>query len=211
MEEGEVYSVKKEQFKQASMVLSDAFFEDPIWKGLIPDNERRKLFMPEMNEFLLHVGLKVGRVFASSDQLEGVAVWFPAKTANMGFRHIFFNGLFPMIMKIYKKYKKEMMHMMKSLKIIEKDRVRIMKGQNYLYLAVIGVSPKHQGKGNSSKILKGLFEESRRLQVPVYLETETENNVEMYKHLGFSVFNERDFEDYGFYVWQMIRQPEQGI
>lgn len=51
----------------------------------------------------------------------------------------------------------------------------------------IGILHHEQGKGIASKLLKPMLEYCDRVKTPVYLETNKEMNVDIYKHFGFEV------------------------
>ncbi len=92
--------LERQEIVQASHVLGAAFFNDPIWRGFVPDGERRERFLPALFEFLLRCGDKYGRIWASSDRMEGVAIWFPSETANLGFFRILLGGLLGHVSKL---------------------------------------------------------------------------------------------------------------
>ena len=75
-----------------------------------------------------------------------------------------------------------------------------------MYLQAIGVSPKFQGQGFGSKLLRSMFQRLDSNEIPIYLETETEKNVAMYKKLGFQVVKEGTLHNLEFYIWEMIRK-----
>lgn len=203
-----MYKPNESEFGTLSQSLGRAFMEDPIWTAYVPDPEERKKMLPLMFEFLMHLGNRYGEVWSPDQSLGGVAIWFPRKTADTGFFHMLFTGLVFKSLKLMKEHGKTMQKLQKEMKVISKDRRRIMKGRDYLYLTCIGVDPEHQGKGQGGAILKHLFDQSKKKGVPVYLETETENNVKMYKSYGFEIIEEKTFTGSGVHLWQMIRKPD---
>ncbi len=101
-----------------------------------------------------------------------------------------------------------MRDLQKNMTVLEKDRNRFMKDQDHLYLAAIGVAPEFQRKGHARRLLTELFNVSRERRVPIYLETETEENVRLYEHYGFQTIGERDYSHKGFHIWQMVRRQQ---
>ena len=73
---------------------------------------------------------------------------------------------------------------------IVKDRHENMKEKSYIYLLVIGVAAKFQGRGFGGKIMQVLIEKCEKLGIHLYLETEVERNVEIYKRYGFKVIKQ---------------------
>lgn len=69
---------------------------------------------------------------------------------------------------------------------LPKARDRIMKKyKRWIYLQCIGVHSSAVGKGHGKKLLQFLIQTADSLNVPLYLETESESNEALYKHFGF--------------------------
>ena len=72
------------------------------------------------------------------------------------------------------------------LNTLEKKRKHIMKNyKDYLYIQTIGVLGAYQGKGYGGKLLRALLLAADSIQMPLYLETESEENESLYQHFGF--------------------------
>ena len=92
----------------------------------------------------------------------------------------------------------------RTLDPLDADRKENIKPP-YMYLQAIAVSPKFQGQGLGSKLLRSMFKRLDSNEIPIYLETETEKNAAMYKKLGFQVVKEGNLHNLDFYIWEMIR------
>ena len=77
-----LYQVKPADTAKAGTVLVDAFQHDPIWK-LFFKSETSIHQRGVMFESPIRYGLRYGSVVAPSEQLEGIAIWFPGDLANM--------------------------------------------------------------------------------------------------------------------------------
>ena len=88
---------------------------------------------------------------------------------------------------------------------IEVDRKATMQGKSYTYLLVIGVAPQFQGQGFAGKLLQALIDKSEGAGIPIYLETETENNVRMYEHFGFEVVKKIVLPVINLPMWELTR------
>lgn len=64
---------------------------------------------------------------------------------------------------------------------------RKYNGNEDWYIYNLTVLHHEQGKGIASKLLKPMLEYCDRIKTPVYLETNKEMNVDIYKHFGFEV------------------------
>jgi ribosomal protein S18 acetylase RimI-like enzyme len=58
------------------------------------------------------------------------------------------------------------------------------------YLQIIGVDPKYQGQGFSSRLVRPVLERIDRERMSCFLETNTGKNVAIYRRFGFEVVSE---------------------
>ena len=93
-------------------------------------------------------------------------------------------------------------------KPVIEDRHEHMAGSTYLYLLVVGVATKLQGKGFGRKLIGAAIEKSEREGLQLYLETETEENVKMYEHFGFRLLKRITLPIVDLPMWEMVRKPE---
>jgi GNAT superfamily N-acetyltransferase len=75
------------------------------------------------------------------------------------------------------------------------------------YLNAIGVAPESQGKGVGSVLLSSMFERLDRAQLPAYLDTGKEKNVDYYRHRGFILTVEAREPTTGILLRGMRRDP----
>jgi ribosomal protein S18 acetylase RimI-like enzyme len=197
-----LYRLQKHEAAQAGLVLSEAFQDDPvfnaIFEGAAPEQWVAFFTAPVV------YCLKYGQAIAPSAQMEGIAAWVPGKYADMDFFRMLFSGAMWAGMKMG-------MEIAQKLKVIfgpvEQDRKVHMQGRDYLYLQIIGVAPQFQGQGFGKKLLNALFAESGQTGLPIYLETETDENVQIYQHLGFKVLKKATLPVIDLPMWEMIREP----
>jgi ribosomal protein S18 acetylase RimI-like enzyme len=76
----------------------------------------------------------------------------------------------------------------------------------HYYLAVLGTDPDAQGRGIGSALMQPTLESCDRDDVPAYLESSKERNVDFYARHGFSVLDELRLPE-GPPVWPMWREP----
>ena len=201
----DLYKVRKSDLKTAGCILGKAFQDDPAWVNVIPDDKERKQKLPAIFEYLIIYTLRYGEVYAPSENLEGIAVWIPHYNANMTFWKVIRSGAIWKAIKMGAKIGNKIQRVFEE---IEKDRNEYMKEKGgYMYLQAIGVSPEYQGQGFGGKLLRAMFEKANSENFLIYLETETEDNVAMYKKLGFKVIKEFEVQEFNFTFWEMIREP----
>jgi ribosomal protein S18 acetylase RimI-like enzyme len=195
-----VYRLQKRDVPRAAIVLTDAFQHDPIWKVVLSDataTQKAGAF-----ETPLLYCLKFGEVYATSENLEGIAAWVPGDLAAMTPWRILRSGAMRAALKLGWKVAKKMEPIFGPL---DADRKEIMNGHSFIYLQIIGVAPTLQGRGFGGKLMRALIKESERAGLPLYLETETESNVRMYERLGFTVVKEIVLPIINLPMWEMVR------
>ncbi|KAJ3099835.1 hypothetical protein HDU96_010545 [Phlyctochytrium bullatum] len=83
--------------------------------------------------------------------------------------------------------------------------------KNYFYVQAFGILPEGRGKGLARRFMKALFEVADAQRVPVYLETESEENEALYKHFGFETLKKLDIASASctqkMDMWFMARMP----
>jgi GNAT superfamily N-acetyltransferase len=200
-----LYRVKRGEIIRAGKVLADAFQHDPLWNKIFegePDIEKR---FRAHSEVPVRYCLKYGEVYAPSEDLEGVVAWVPGKYADMTAWRIIRSGAMGAAMRMGLNASKKLGPIFKP---ITEDRHEHMVKSNYLYLLVVGVATKLQGKGFGRKLIKAAIEKSEREGLQLYLETETEENMKMYEHFGFRLFKKIMLPIVDLPMWEMVRGPQ---
>ena len=195
----EFYPLSKREYKAASQILANAFSEKPMLKKLnIPIEDIQNMF-----EMMIRFSLRYGEIYATSDNLEGILVFLPEKYAIMKSWQVIRSGAIFSALKI----KKQLMQILKKTgEIMDKDKKNLTIGP-YIYGLAIGVAQAHQGKELGGKLLCALLEKADKEGKAIYIETDTEENVKLYKRYGFEVVKEIIVPDLGIPMWEMARAP----
>ncbi len=201
-----LYKVKKKDIPYAGAVLADAFQHDPSWKKVFEKfkiDQKRGFF-----ESSVRYCLKYGNVYATSEHIEGIAVWIPDDLTDMTIWRWIRSGSIISGMKMGMKMIRNMMKMKSIFEPLEADRKANMKGRAYVYLMIIGVASEFQGQGFGGKLLRALIEESEQIGIPIYLETTTKRNIRMFERLGFRVLNQITLPVINLPQWEMVQEPK---
>lgn len=197
-----VFHFPIDKLKAASNVLSKAFHHDPIFSYLIPDtNERLKT----LNHYFQHVikyGLHYGELY-SSPNLEGISVWFPPKNSSHTRWKAIKSGALALPLKVKWKYLALQNKIYKFSNNIHKKLVPYP----HWYLSLIGVGPKDQNKGYGRQLLSTPIKKIDLERIPIYLETNTETNVEIYRHFGFHILQKVVIPGTKIFHWSLLRNP----
>jgi len=198
-----LYQVRRKDIPKTGAVLAGAFQNDPVWEKVLAGAaiEQRRAFF----ESPVRYGLKYGRVYAASANLEGIAAWVPGEHADMTLWRGFRSGSIFSGMKLGMK---TIMQMKPIFEPLEADRRANMAGRAYVYLMIIGVAPEFQSRGLGGKLLRAIIQESESAGTPLYLETATVRNVGMYKRFGFKILNKMIHPIIDLPQWELLREPK---
>lgn len=198
-----LYKVQKKDILKAGMVLADAFQHDPFWRKVLEDAniKQKEAFF----EGSIRYGRKYGKVYATSERLEGIVVWVPSESADMTIWRAIRSGSFWSGRRMGMR---RLLRMKPIFEPLEADRRTNMKGMVYIYVIIVGVASELQGQGLGGRLLGAVIEESEQMGIPIYLETTTETNVRMYERLGFKLLNKITLPVVHLPQWEMVREPE---
>lgn len=194
----------KKHIKLASLVLSRAFQNDPVFRWQIPDANKRLAKIHNFWELTLRVGIKYSEVYGTSENLEGIAIWRPPQNVNISYWKFVKHGGY----KFQFKFGAETAKKMTFFQAVNNSIRDIYMKTPYWYLDVIGVDPKHQGKGFARMLLKPMLKRIDKDNFPIWAETNLKRNVIFYEHFDFSILEEIIIPNTNIVNWFMIRESE---
>lgn len=197
----ELYRLEKADLPKAAEILATAFSDDPLAKAFEGLPNSKELFAAFFQVPLTYAH-KYGEVYATSEHLEGIIAWTPGHVADMSIWRMLRSGALSPAIKMGKTYN----NIKPFFTQATKDRKRFMKGKDFLYLAVIGVSPEEQGKGYGKTLIHTFIAQGEKNRIPLYLETETEENASLYHHFDFNTLNHTVIPEINMPFWAMARE-----
>lgn len=199
-----LYRVQKTDIKQVSLVWADAFQNDPMWIKIYEDSPDITRDLRFAFEVSARHCLKYGDLLAVSPQMEGVIGIVPGEYDDMTpGRIVRSGGITASIRMGFGALKK----MIPIFVPVSEDRHKHMEGRTYLYLYIIGVSSSMQGRGYGRKLMEAAIERADKEKLPLYLETESEENVKMYEHFGFRLIQQINLPIIDVPMWEMVKEP----
>ena len=198
-----LHKVNKSEIGEATLVLADAFKEDPLFKILFGDAKKYSYKYTLVAMFMIRYCHKYGHVYASSEKFEGIMAITQDEYSYMSlWRMIRSGSIFPFLRIGFKSF----MIVASALSPIDVARKKHMKNKSFAYLQIIGVASENQGKGHGGKLLKELIAITDEAKLPIYLETETENNVRLYERFGFKTLEQMNLPVINQPMWAMLRE-----
>lgn len=177
----------REKLGAASAMLAEAFFNDPKLTRVIPDPAVRRDGGRHVFEFDLRFGMKYGRVYATSPDLEEVAVWLPSdKYEITRWRAIGCGG-----MGLWGNLGKEALDRIGKFGELV-DRIHRQQAPfPHWYLFIIGVRPGLRVSGFGSRLMRPMLDWLDGRRLPCYLMTHNEKKIALYEHFGFRIVRQQ--------------------
>jgi GNAT superfamily N-acetyltransferase len=182
-------------------MLARAFHDYPLFLFFFPDEAERTSMAPVIFRGLLRYALRYGEIYATSEQLEGAAVWLPSGVVRPT---LWRNLMIGNLSGIASKWRQ------RDLRRQAFDEYAALMHRRcapspHLYLQLLGVEPANQGKGCTGRLLNSMFARIDGLNLPCYLMTQKEKNVSIYRHFGFEVKEQSEFPGSGVTTWAMLK------
>jgi GNAT superfamily N-acetyltransferase len=186
----------------AAMVCYQAFKDDPIMRHATAGTATPEEIIKVWTHTCRGLG-DIGVIYATSSQLEGVAAWLPSNLK------IGFGQAIRQISQLFKmgsafKYASRLAAVNQVVIKCEKELVK----EPHVTLALLAVTPEHQGKGYASRLIKPVLDKLDQEGMACFLDTELETNVRMYEHFGFKLLRETTVPKTNLKLWMMLRRPK---
>ena len=157
--------------------MAEAFFDDPMFGWLMPDDSKRRTYLRRYFGIeLRHLALARGRVWTTGD-LAGAALSLPPGAWRSPLRVTLLEGSAFGI------------HLYRAARVgaaIEWRHVR----ESHYYVRDVGVHPDMQGRGIGGALLRPTLDRCDREGLPAYLEASSERNAALYERHGFRITSE---------------------
>jgi GNAT superfamily N-acetyltransferase len=176
--------------------LGPAFFDDPVMRWCIPDDERRRRVLPQFFELYAQTFLPYGEVYVTAD-LTGAALWAPPGQPAVDDRDA-----------------DDFAERMEDILSVDAARTGELEAlldahhphDPLFYLQFLGVEPAQQGHGVGSALMAPVLERCDREGLPAYLDATSARNRILYERHGFRTIAEIAPAS-GPPLWQMWRDP----
>ena len=196
--------LSKSDIELAVDLLTRAFWDDPLCVHFFPDQEERKKLLPVFFKFRLKLPFQYGEVYATSSRLEGMTVWQHSDTVEGTlWKYLRAGGL-----GFYRMMGRNLVDRMMKMDQFTKQRRAKYAVIPYKHLSLVAVSPELQGQGYASKLIPPMLERLDKLELPCYLEAQSESNVSIYEHYGFEVLAKGSVPSADIPHWDMMRLPQ---
>jgi len=194
----------KAQVKPAAEMMARVFQNYPLLQYYFPDELERKKIASYFVSVAVFSGIRYGEIYATSPNLEGVAVWFPPGNYPVTIWKLVRSVPLSVIFGFGRHGGGRMRQLNEYIDAVH----RRLAPFKHWFLQVIGVDPQFQGKGYAGKLLEPMLARIDEEDLPCYLETFDEHNVSFYEHFGFKVIEKSTIPETDFTNWAMLRNSQ---
>lgn len=185
----------------AAETISKAFFDDPMYVHIEPDERKRMRVLKAQNSMAVRLFFRAGLIDSTSDA-KGVALWFkPGNTSPSPVQMLQSGALAVPFRSGFKPF----FRLMSMLGAGDVPHKKAAPGPHW-YLGITAIDPSLQGKGIGTALIKRGLERADADGLPCYLETSRERNVSFWEKYGFKVHHTDFLPNGGPPFWGMLRE-----
>jgi ribosomal protein S18 acetylase RimI-like enzyme len=165
--------------EEVSGFLAQCFMENPLYVSIIPNTEHRLRFLQGFLPVRLQYAMSKGVVDIASDKM-GIAAWLPSNASmDDNVKAMFFVRM--------KELGENGIEKMSGFVQFSAALEHELAPEFHWHLAPIAVASECRGKGYARRLLEYRLAQFDRDNMCCYLETQTLENVSIYRNFGFEL------------------------
>jgi hypothetical protein len=191
-------ATKKDRIKVVR-IIEESFKENPSVTWVVKNDNKKSQRLTYLAEYIFDLGLLKKGVYLSTDET-AVAVCYKYNI-NVNFLIKYYYQIRLLCKAIgFRKVGSTL----ERQSYFKKHR----RGEeNFLYFWVFGASDEGKGHGGAKELQSDIFQLSKDMNLPIYLETSVRKNKVVYERFGFSIYHTWHVEEQGIDLWFMKRDP----
>jgi GNAT superfamily N-acetyltransferase len=192
---------RKADIRELSATLSRAFYDDPVMRWILPDDDTRSKHLTTMFAVMTrHHHLSRGGVEVARDgpDVGAAALWDPPNQWQESRRAQL--AMTPAFLRVFG-FRAALARSVQELMKREHPE------EPHWYLAAIGSDPTVRGQGFGQVLMRSRLDRCDAEYCPAYLESSKPENVPYYERFGFVVTQEIALPNGGPPLWAMWRSP----
>ena len=191
MEIPQLHRLRREDFDNVIRTLTECFFEDPLYKVLIPERAQRMEILPEVFDCDANELVQYCDMYADSPDVNGL-IMLEDPAEHKGVRKYLAERYFAYLTEqrlIEDDESGEILENFRSAKDFLSSEWVAKAGPNTIHIVYFAVRKAFHGKGLAHKLIAPVLEYADRSGMQIALETHNAANLEMYRHYGFELFD----------------------
>jgi GNAT superfamily N-acetyltransferase len=202
--ETELVRLDASRIERAGEIAGRAFFDDPLARHFLPDDEQRRELLQAHFIPLIRYGVLFGEVFTTAETPHAVAVWLPPDQDQMTPEKIEQAGLD----RVHELVGPEAWHRFETVENYVETFHPAEAPEPHWYLLLLGVDNPFQGKGLGSALLQRVHERADKQGQPSWTWTTSEPNVPFYTRNGYRVLTDEVEPTSNVRIWTLRRDPQ---
>ncbi len=198
----EVVPLAAHEYTSARTALGRAFFDYELMVYALAEPAPRAAAVEMLYGAILSDCYRYGQVH-TTDKVAGAACWLPPGVPVPGLWRQVRAGLVVLPWKFGRRGMQRLLAYDEIARALHHE----FAPKPHWYLAALGVSPEFQGQGVGSDLIRPILEQADREQMPCYLDTHRERNVQLYERHGFQIGRRVVPDGHPVPVWGMFRPP----
>lgn len=175
--------ITNEDIRKTTNVLFNAFVDYPIYKHLLPNESQRRKRLPFFFQNITKYAAHNGEIIRTSKNYEGIMLLLRPPAFPISVSRLIWHGALFYPFKMGIPFIFRLIHFGDYI-----DNMHINQlNSDHLYLWMLVVDPQHQGQQFGKKMIQYFIEKQNEYQIPGYLETAEEKNVQIYSKYGFKL------------------------
>ena len=194
--------INKNNVEPCIGVLVDAFRKYPLFQYYFPNESTREKISYYVLSLMVYSGIRYGEVCATSSNLEGIAIWIPSNNYPVTFWKMLRSVPISKILGFGRHGGSKLRAFNDHIDNVHQKHTPF----KHWFLQAIGITPRFQGKGYASRLLRPMLNRIDKKHLPCYLETISEKNVSIYEHFGFKTIDKSNIPETTLMNWAMLRK-----
>lgn len=204
----DLYPIRTEDFPTAIETLTECFYGDPLYKALIPSDGQRLKILPDVFNCDVNELAQYCDLYAESEEVNGL-IMLEDPSEHKGVRKFLAERYFAYFTEQLLAEDDETGAIAENFRrardYLTDDWVKRV-GENCIHIVYFAVRERFHGKGVAHKLITPVLKYADQNGVTVALETHNENNVALYRHYGFDVFDSFS-KGFGLTEYCLVRRP----
>jgi len=198
-----IIQIQKNDINDAAKVLAVAFRDDPIFRYIFQTREKYEKSAAWLFSSWIRWAVLFGHAWMTEDR-KAVLLMRSLQTAKMTLWSMIRAGMLLTPIKLgFSSFRRFYFEILSTL---DKKHEEVMGTEPHWYGWMIGVTPEQRGIG--TELLNYCFKIADDSHLPIFLETSTVRNVNLYNHKKFEVRDKVKFTPGDFTLFFMVRPPQ---
>lgn len=204
-----MFQIKKGNYNSIAKLLAECFIEDQLVIMQIKRIKNPEIFLEKLFLLQLPILRKTCDLYSLDENLHSIIAGYEKKK---------YNPFLVIILSIMCQFRLLHYFNRSDLKLYTENckntyknidtnwHSEFIKG-NYYYIKLIAIVKVYRGKGIFSKLIMPIIRYCNKKSIPIILETNTAENIPIYRHYGFELVKTITGKEADFYQYCFIKYP----